>query len=243
VARRGRALERQKAFTPLVVAQLQTIEDELGGRAALVGLLTLAPLNPDLSLMLGLLGDPTFSKQSLAEICATGNILPGDLLKHLESAALLRGRVLSAQIVGRGMPAVVADVMMRAAPFEAPCSNCQGVGTVTAEPTPTAPNPGPEPCGVCRGLGKLIYPPDIEHQKLALEMGRVLPKSGGLTIMQNNATLHGGGTGMGSLGSGSLERLHAVTDQILYKDEDPLDAEVLGTPDEPLAESPGEAPE
>jgi hypothetical protein len=220
----GKALAaRSTLFTPLVIRELQAIETAVGGRSELVGLLALAPLNPDLRLILGLLGDPIHERKSLAEICATGNILPGELLKHIEGAALLRGKVLSAQLIGRGLPAVVRDVMERAAPYEAPCNQCQGTGTRVADPTPQVPNPLPEPCAVCQGMGRLTYPPDIEHQKLALEMGRLLKTGGGLNIIQNNATLTPGGGG--TLGGGSLERLHALSDRILY--DTPLDAEIL----------------
>jgi len=220
-----RALARQrKTFTPSVIAQLATLEEDLGGRQVLIGLLVLAPLTPDLQYLLGLLGDPTFGRQSLAEICATANTLPGELLHHLETAALLRGKVLSAQVIGRTLPAVVKNVMERAAPFEAPCNGgCQGTGSITQDPTPQVPNPSPDPCETCQGTGKLLYQPSIRHQELALEMGRMLPKGGGLIIQQNNQTT-GGGPG-GSLGGGSLEQLQALTDQILYG-EDTIDAEV-----------------
>ena len=216
MAKKGSALARQaKAFTPAVVQQLATLERDLGGRQELVGLLVLAPLNDDLRYMLGLLGDPTFGQKSLAEICATGNILPGALLTLLESAALLRGRVIAAQTIGKALPAVVQDVMERAAPYAAPCNaGCQGTGSITPDPTPEVPNPRPAPCEVCRGTGLLLYRPDIEHQKLALEMGEMLPKGGGILIQQNN----GQGATAGSLGGGSLEQLQRLTDQILYGD-------------------------
>lgn len=232
---KSRALAKRSGittFTPLVVQELQQMEQAVGGRQELVGLLSLAPLNPDLRYALGVLGDPQHQHKTLATICTEANILPGDLLKHLETAALLKGRVLSAQLIGRGLPAVVQDVMQRAAPFEGTCHTCQGCGKITAEPTPTVPNPIPDPCYACGGTGLLIYPPDIEHQKLALDMGRMLQKGGGLSIVQNNANLPGGGSG-GGMGGGSLERLHLMTDQILYQDADVL-------PDEPEEPSNGE---
>jgi len=213
------------------VDQLRVIEEEMGGRSQLVGMLVLAPLTPDLKYVLGLLGDPQHQSKSLAEICAMGNILPGELLKHLASAALLRGKVRASQKIAEGIAAVTEDVMRRAAPYEAPCSTCQGTGSITPDPTVQQPNPSPGPCEVCASTGKLIYAPDLERQKLAIEMAQLLPKSGGFNIalQQNNGVPTGSG-------GGAMERLTALTDRILYgegtrqpppEDDPPVDAEIL----------------
>lgn len=214
---------RQLAFSPAVVQQLATLEQQLGGRQELVGLLVLAPLTPDLEYILGQLGDPRHQTKTLATICAEGNILPGALLHQLEAAAMLRGKVLSAQIVGRALPAVVADVMKKAAPYEGACHDCTGTGTHTPEPTTQVPNPIPQPCETCMGTGRLEYQPKLEHQELALEMGRMLPKGGGILI-QNTQNNQGGGTG--SLGGGSLEQLQRLTDKLLYEG-DATEGEIL----------------
>lgn len=224
--RRSEAVaKRQAAFTPVVIEQLQTLEQQLGGRSELVGLLMLAPLTPDLQYILGLLGTPSNSQKTLATICAEGNLTPGQLLQHLEASALLRGKVLSAQVVSKTLPAVVQDIMQKAVPFEAACSNCQGTATITQDPTPDTPNPSPEPCPVCIGTGRLVYQPNLERQKLALEMGRMLPKGGGILIQQNNQN---GGGGAGTLGGGTLEQITRLTDRLLY--EDAIDGEI--TPQE-----------
>lgn len=224
----GNALERQrKIFTPTVVSELTTLERDLGGRKAIVGFLALAPLTPDLAYILGMLGDPTHEHKSLAEVCAHGNILPGQLLQEIEKAAFLRGRVLSAQAISTRLPAVVADVMLKAAPYEGACSECLGTGSITPDPTPERPNPTHDPCETCNGTGKLLYQPQLRHQELALEMGRVLPKGGGLIIQQNNQTNNGGGMN-GGLGAGTLEKLTQLTDKLLYEDAPAaVEAEIL----------------
>lgn len=202
-----------RAYPETVIVQLQEIEADLGGRDALVGMLALAPLTPDLHFILGLLGDPRSKGQSLAAICAMGNVLPGELLRQLASAALLRGKVLAQQKIATGIAAVAEDVMRRAAPYEDVCNGgCSGTGSITQDPSPTNPNPGPEPCEVCRGTGKLIYRPDLERQKLAIEMAQLLPKSGGINILnqQNNQ----GGSVSG--GQGLAEQVTKLTDRILY---------------------------
>lgn len=221
------ALRRMdRTFPPTVIEQLKDLEDQLGGRTAIVGMLTLAPLTPDLRYLLGLLGDPQNQGKTLADLCALGNVLPGKLLQELAAAALLKGKVQAAQKIGNGIAAVAEDVMQRAAPYEDACHTCAGVGTITAEPTREQPNPAPEPCEVCKGVGRLLYRPDLERQKLAIEMAQLLPKSGGLNIavQQNNQGQRGGNLGV-------LEKLQALTDRVLYGSDDPAtpdDAPVEG---------------
>lgn len=230
---------RAKAFPLTVITELATIEATLGGRAQIVGMLVLAPLTPDLRYLLGLLGDPLHARTPLADLCANGNVLPGVLLRHLADAALLRGKVEAAQKIGAGIAAVTADIMQRAAPYEDACHTCQGIGTVTIDPTPQVPNPAPETCDVCRGTGKLIYRPELERQKLAVDLAQLLPKGSGVQIaVQQNNGQGAGGSGV----SATLERLQALTDRVLYG-ADP-DADVEGevvegvvereTPDTPL---------
>lgn len=236
-----------RSFPPLVVQQLAEIEQGIGGRQQLVGMLALAPLTDDLRYILGLLGDPQHQSRSLAEICGLGNVLPGKLLEHLAAAALLRGKLQASQKIGDGIAAVAEDVMRRAAPYEAPCNGgCAGTGTITPEPTKDVPNPSPDPCEVCHGTGRLIYSPDLERQKLAIEMAQLLPKHAGIQIAQINGA--GGSAGSGSAGMGALERLSALTDQILYggppadepEPEPPADVEGEVLPQQPPADQPPE---
>lgn len=238
----GVIAKREQAFPPTVVEQLQGIERDLGGRAAVVGMLALAPLTPDLRYLLGLLGDPTHQTRSLAEICTMARILPGTLLQQLASATLLTGKVRANQKISQGIAAVVEDVMKRGAPYEDTCGECLGAGMITPDPTPQTPNPTPERCQTCRGTGRLVYQPELERQKLAIEMAQLLPKGGGVNIaVQQNNTL-GAGAGMGG---GLLDRLQTMSDQVLYGGEEraapttdfepepaaPLDGEVLSSPD------------
>lgn len=235
-------------FPPTVVAQLAQMEKELGGRAALVGLLTLAPLTADLRYLLGVLGDPASEGQSLAELCALANVLPSDLCTQLTAAARRVGQVHAAQVVAAGTRAVVEDIMRRAAPYEDSCTGCQGVGSRTAEPTAAQPNPSPEPCPTCRGIGRLLFTPDLERQKLAVELAQLLPKGGGLNIalQQNN----GPAPSSGGMGLGPLEKMDALLDQLLYERQgegaagpaQEMQPEVEGEVVEPLGDRPPETP-
>src|SRR5947207_8685996 len=103
--RKSLLVKRQETYTPTVIRELETLEQQLGGRTALVGLLLLAPLNKDLRYVVGLLGDPANQALTLANVCAMGNLLPGDLLKLLGAAALHKGQTLAKQTIGEMLPA------------------------------------------------------------------------------------------------------------------------------------------
>lgn len=240
----------------LVVEQLRNLEGELGGRGRLVAMLTLAPLTPELRYILGLLGDPRYAAKPLAEICALGNILPGELLQVLMRAALVKGKLLATQAVGDGIAAVAKDLMEKAAPHEAPCYTCRGLGTTMPEPTPEVPNPVALTCETCLGNGVLRYEPTLERQKLALELAQLLPKAGGLQILNQQIASGGGGgegSGEGSAGGSLFSKLQQLTDKVLYgadartaeeASDGPVEGEVLEgeTPSE-VPEDPPEPPE
>lgn len=227
-----------------VVEELSQLEIDLGGRRSLVSLLSLAPLTKDLRYILGLLGDPAHDNRTLAAVCQLGNLLPGELLKLLGAAALHRGQTLARQRIGEALPRVVGDLMRKAAPYEDACHTCLGTGTYTPEPTPDLPNPIPGPCETCGGTGQLQYQPSLERQRLAIEMGGLLTKGGGISITNQQLNLPAASNG----GSGALEQLQTLTDQILYGEpldvpEAAVEVEILPDPPaDPPADPPDPAP-
>lgn len=193
------------------IDQLRTLETEIGGRDVLLGALAVAPLNRDGKYFLGLLGDPARAGSSLLELCQEAKLLPGTVLGWIE-AGLTVGSHLRAKVhIARGTPHVVADVMKRGAPFEEACGACQGIGTLPPpEPSEANPNPGPAPCDTCKGTGQLLYPADPDARKLALDLSGLLPKSGGISITNQQVALaHAGG-------GGDLDAFQAALDQVLY---------------------------
>ncbi len=106
--------------------------------------------------------------------------------------------------------------MRRAAPYEDTCNGgCQGTGSLTPEPSPEQPNPVPTPCPTCQGIGVLKYQPDLERQKMAIDMAQLLPKGGGIQIAQINAN-SGQNSLSGGSGTGALEMLQRLSDRVLY---------------------------
>jgi hypothetical protein len=234
----AQGVRSQALSTASVARELTRLETDLGGRQSLLALLALAPLTPDLRYVLGLLGDPAHDHRSLASICADGNLLPGDLLKHLGAAALHRGQVLARQRIGDSIPAVVEDVMRRAAPYEEACGTCMvdgvATGRVTPDPTPADPNPLPQICPECKGSLKILYLPSLDRQRVAIDLAHLVERGGGISITNQNLNLGAAASG----GQGALEQLQTLTDQILYGEA--IEAEVLP---EPAASTPVDPPE
>lgn len=203
----------------VVVRELASIEHALGGRAALVAALSHAPKSKDLDYVLGLIGDPANDGVSLAVVCQMGGITSGELITAYRTGEIHRAQALATQKIGAALPGVVADTMRRAAPHEGTCDRCKGLGQVVPKQTKANPNPEPEDCPACEGKGRRDYEGDLEHKKLALEIGQMTSKGGGLAIQVNNNSQQNVFTG-GSVG-GALEKMQEATDRILYGD-DPL---------------------
>lgn len=207
---------RPTAHPPaLITSSLAALEQLLGGRAVLVAALAHAPKSKDVDYLLGLLGDPDHATLSLADLCAMGGITAGELIDSFKAGELNRAQAISTREVGKALPGVVADTMRLAAPYTDTCYRCQGTGTYTPEPTKEEPNPSPGPCDTCRGSGQLVYKGDLDHKKLALELGKMTSKSSGVNVQvnqQNNAFQFG-------TAGGALEKLQEATDRILYRGE------------------------
>jgi hypothetical protein len=118
--------------------------------------------------------------------------------------------------------------MRRALPEEQTCQTCQGTGSVTPDPSKADPSPIPGPCRACGATGRLVIEGDLEHKKLALDMGKLLQKGGGGMNLNINQQV---GVQVGSAG-GALERLQLATDAILYGDTDSVGAVIDVDPPE-----------
>jgi len=74
-------------------------------------------------------------------------------------------------------------------------------------------------------MDKAISDPTVERHKLALELGQLLEKKGGLIVQQNNLAAT-----VGATGSGSLEQLQQAVGDLLFGDrrgQDAAEAEVI----------------
>jgi hypothetical protein len=207
-------LARQATMPSLALnaqAELARLEVEFGGRQYLVQALTFAKQTKDVRYLLGLIADPENNSQSLADICRMGRVLPGELIAALASGSELRSQLLAKQHIAQQLPTVVREVMHKAAEYEDDCTECLGIGKITADPSDANPNPSPEICDTCKGGGKLRFPADKECRNLALEMGGLTSKGGGVQV---NTSVQ-----VANLGGGSYEgyeRMQEAMDRVLF---------------------------
>lgn len=224
------------SVSPTTVAQFQAFETMVGGRAALCAKLALVARGKEEERIVGLLADPQHDAVSLAAVCRFGKIPLRQLMELYRDAALVVGQVQAIDQVASGLPAVAADVMARAVEHYVDCAGCTGTGSVTPEPTKDKPNPAPEPCKVCRGIGQLKQAPEHEIQKTALTLGGMLKKDGGtsITLQQNNQQI----VGMGAAGGFDdlIEKLDTVLfgaarDRVARREQTVVDADLVAPGD------------
>lgn len=233
------ALTRQR-LGPALARELNQLEADLGGRAAVITLLTSAPISrdPELAYLVGQVCDPAHDHRQLGDLCRDLPVALDTLYQALRHGALARAHVVATKTIADRLPAVVADVMRKGAPYEDHCTICQGTGSTTPDPTPEEPNPSPQPCEICRGTGRLLYDADPKRQDRALELGGLLARGGGTLIqIQQQQQIGALFSGRGQP-PGALEILQAAADDVLYGDsrsetptERAIDATVVVSPE------------
>lgn len=216
---------------------IDTVVAALGGRPALLDTLAVAADAPEVEPILSLLLDPRYHKLSLRSLCTMANLTVVDLFAAYKKAMVTKAHLVAYKAITDTIVPVVEDVMRRAAPYEIPCYGCGGAGQVAVEGQPDAPL---ITCEDCRGTGKLLQLPDLDRQKLALELAQLVQKSAGLQIQNNQLTLPPGAGGSDPrLGGGTLVELQTAVREILSGPRTPiLDAETIPQPDETIGVDP-----
>lgn len=199
----------------LVSQAVETFATALGGRQVLTDTLAIAATSPEVARVYTLLDDARYRGRSLRWICETAGLTVADLFKAFRQALLVKAHLEATRKIVADLPGVVEDVMQRARPMIATCRACRGTGTITAEPSPAVPNPEPRRCDPCEGTGKVITYPDLDRQKVALELGQLLSKGGGITLQQNTLVAPAAPIAAGS-GPGSFEALQAAVRSVLH---------------------------
>lgn len=195
---------------------VERLTEILGGREALVSALEIGEGRKEIDQVLGLLADPRYAGMSLRRICGLAGLTIADFFAAFRSATLVRAQVEATAAIAAGLPGVVRDVIRRAAPYTTVCPACQG------QPT-TDPKAGP--CPTCRGAGETVVEPELDRQKLALEIGEILKKGGGISLTQTNQTMVVGG----GAGAGMLERLQQTVSGVMNATPLVIDVPAGGT--------------
>jgi hypothetical protein len=220
--------EKSVAIHRAVERFLTELESAAGGREDLIQLLAHAPSSPEQTYLWGLLADPRNDTRNLAKVLAVGGVNLGQFLSALKDAKGGRALYRVMDSVEQYLPGVAHDLMARSVPHTLACRACRGSGKVT-----TIENSKPKEmsCGVCYGEGAIPVLPDLERQKVALELGGALKKGGGIVVNQNQAQVQVHGAGRGGMREGQTrDAIRVATDKLLYGEaaaEPVVDAELV----------------
>lgn len=202
----------------LAAEPINEFEKVLGGRKELLTSLAFDAAPEVRALVVDLL-DPHFDKMSLGWLASKCNIGLTDLLRAYRNGVIAKAQIIASQKIAAALPGVVEDVMKRAVPYKEPCQGCDATGMMKVRPTKKVPMPDPAEvtCTICRGKGEVLRLPELDRQRLALEIGELLksPK-GGPTLLQQFNLGTPAATGASDPGAGSLERMQQAVTDILY---------------------------
>jgi hypothetical protein len=176
----------------------------VGGREALTEVLAVAETAPDVERVVNLLLDPRMARMSLKRVCAMANLTVADLFAAYKKACITRAHIQASHIIASRLPPIVDDVMLRATPVPVACPACDGTARRPVDGSLVL-------CTICHGTGTVLSEPDLDRQKLALELGQLTSKSGGLVIQQNQIA-----ASVSAPGGGVLEQLQQAVGDLLF---------------------------
>jgi hypothetical protein len=216
------ALPAQGVTAPEAEASLEAVETfatAVGGRDALLDTLAIAGTAPECERVVNLLLDVRYRQLGLRRLCAMAGLTVADLFAAYKKALIVKAHVEAARAIAGKLPAVVDDVMTRAVPTAIRCPECHN-----------APDRRPR-CWRCLGTGQAQSEPELERQKLALELGQLLEKKGGLSIVNQNLNA----ATAGAMSSGPLEQLQQAVGDLLFA---PTRRRAQAPQEEPPVEAP-----
>jgi hypothetical protein len=197
-----------RAPEPLTVVEatlneqaIEVFTKAVGGRDQLAEVLSVAGTSPDVEKIALYLLDPRYAHFSLRRLCTLTGITVADLFTAYRKALIARAHITATQIIASRLPPIVEDVMTRAAPQKVICPKCLGTSAA-----------GQGPCVLCNDTGIIQSEPDLDRQKLALELGQLVEKKGGILMQQNTIAA----ASLASTNSGALEQLHQAVGDLLY---------------------------
>ena len=197
-------------FVPdsLSASAVTSLEVAMGGRSALIAALVRCPESDDLGYVIGQIADPRNDARALSDICMASGIGVGELLEAYKRGVMAEAQVAAMATVASTLQPVVADVMHRSAPHDISCTACNGTGQAT---DPSKPDAAPTLCPTCKGTGAIRTLPDLERQKVALDLGGLGPKKAPKVVVDNRKLT------VRDASPGGLSRLIQMADQVLHR--------------------------
>lgn len=208
----------------------------LGGKAGIIDTLSVASDVPEVEKLLRLCLDPRYDGVALKKLCTLAGLTVVDLFSAYKKAMIVKAHLLAYETITRRLPAIVEDVMKRAAPYEIPCNGCGGKGEIVDDEG--GKSAALITCPTCNGHKVLVQLPDLDRQKVALELAQLVQKAAGINIQQNNVQVPPPDpeptAGRGTL----IELQHAIAELSRGPRRPILDAEVVAPTPTEIAEGP-----
>lgn len=206
-----------RAVTPAEESAFALVECELGGRKALVSVLSSAQLPPVLEKVLGMIADPGNDGRSLAQICSLADCSLTKLMGMFRSAVMARGQMIAIARIAQKLPDVAASVMDDSIAGWRACLSCEGLQTISVKGMLPDAKPGDQPvdmivpCPSCAGRGKVYWQPPHDMQKTSLMIGGLLDKGGPrITTIVANQNVQAG------TDSASYDSIIGALDKAIY---------------------------
>lgn len=157
---------------------LDHIEEGIGGRSSAIDMLGLAALDKKQEHFLRLMCDPVREHDSLATIARDAGLLPSSVIQLFREASFAKAHAISMTQLAERIPAITKDLTDKALDEVITCPECLGDGKASDV----------EPCEKCHGRGEIMRQGDLDHKKVALELGGLLKKGSGVNVnvQQNN---------------------------------------------------------
>lgn len=178
---------------------LASLEKALGGRSQILSTLVQADLTDDEQLICDLLADPQNDNRSLAKVCGIAHYSLSRLLDLFKKAKGAEAYIKSVNRVYEKLPDIAGDIAERSVPQKARCGDCRGIGLVKRvdvddDGKPKFSEDGKrvwieEQCWPCEGTGQITILPDLERQKLALQIGGLIKEKGPAVIVDQRNQL------------------------------------------------------
>ena len=179
---------------------------------------------PEEETFLNHLADPRYATRPIERICQDTEFTVGKLLAFLRKSYAAKSIFQAFDQIYDKLPLTAKDVMERSIPHKRLCKGCWGQGKIDTKGGEDGESAQIEPvrCRECNGEGWIEVVPEIERQKLALQIGGVL-KPAGTTIQQNTQM------NVGIHVPRSTAAFRAATDKLLFptREAAPVDETVI----------------
>lgn len=160
---------------------LDRLEDSVGGRENFIDTLGLQTLDKKQEHFLRLLCDPARARHSILTIARDAGLLPVQVLDMYRKASFVKAEALAMGHLQEKMLDIVEDLTSKSVDAKIDCPRCWGEGFESEGVK----------CAVCLGRGQIMRPSDLDHQKVALEVGGLLKKGPGVAVQVNQQVNNG----------------------------------------------------